>query len=418
MHGRLPDRQGPRHRPQDHQRLPRGQENRGESRHLAVDAEGWLLALVVTAASVSDKAGAKLLIIRLFNKFSTLKIMWADNGYDGAPLARYAKAAAAITVEVVKRTAPHSFQVLRRRWVIERTFGWLMRYRRLARDYERRTDHAEAMIYWAQHRHHDQAPRPLRNRNAGRAALGRRTRTSRPARAGGAANMNSFIYRLLGISTGATGRRHVAGHLPIRPTRFRKAEIPGRATVCGVTGSYIRRHAGRRLRIIFCRFSGMATGSYRRTDRQLCMTTNLKVPRVTAAQDGGSSRPLSSPCCWSRARRRPAGRVAVRPVVRRPGLCRHPSPGQRQRRTAVAEPARDAGCRRHGRREPDAQSPGPQFLPGSGVRLRGPRQPRHLAAVRRPYHIRPGAHGAWTARHAERDPTRHLPRPWKAARTT
>ena len=102
-----------------------------------------------TAASVSDKAGAKLLIIRLFNAFSTLKIMWADSGYDGAPLARYAKAAAAITVEVVKRTSPHSFQVLRRRWVIERTFGWLMRYRRLVRDYERTTANSEAMIYWA-----------------------------------------------------------------------------------------------------------------------------------------------------------------------------------------------------------------------------------------------------------------------------
>ena len=126
-----------------------GKKITGRGRHLAVDAEGGLLALVVTAASVSDKAGAKLLIIRLFNAFSTLKIMWADSGYDGAPLARYAKAAAAITVEVVKRTAPHSFQVLRRRWVIERTFGWLMRYRRLVRDYERRTDHAEAMIYWA-----------------------------------------------------------------------------------------------------------------------------------------------------------------------------------------------------------------------------------------------------------------------------
>ena len=126
-----------------------GKKITGRGRHLAVDAEGWLLALVVTAASVSDKAGAKLLIIRLFNAFSTLKIMWADSGYDGAPLARYAKAAAAITVEVVKRTAPHSFQVLRRRCVIERTFGWLMRYRRLVRDYERRTDHAEAMIYWA-----------------------------------------------------------------------------------------------------------------------------------------------------------------------------------------------------------------------------------------------------------------------------
>jgi transposase len=126
-----------------------GKKITGRGRHLAVDAEGWLLALVVTAASVSDKAGAKLLLIRLFNAFSTLRIMWADSGYDGAPLARYAKTVAAITLEVVARTAPHSFQVLRRRWVIERTFGWLMRYRRLVRDYERRTDHAEAMIYWA-----------------------------------------------------------------------------------------------------------------------------------------------------------------------------------------------------------------------------------------------------------------------------
>jgi transposase len=126
-----------------------GKKITGRGRHLAVDTEGWLLALVVTAASVSDKAGAKLLIIRLFDAFSTLKIMWADSGYDGAPLARYAQAAAAITVEVVRRTSPHSFQVLRRRWVIERTFGWLMRYRRLVRDYERTTANSEAMIYWA-----------------------------------------------------------------------------------------------------------------------------------------------------------------------------------------------------------------------------------------------------------------------------
>jgi transposase len=126
-----------------------GKKITGRGRHLAVDCEGWLLALVVTAASASDKAGAKLLIIKLFDTFSTLRIMWADSGYDGRPLARYALAAAAITVEVVRRTAPHSFQVLRRRWVVERTFGWLMRYRRLARDYERTTASAEAMIYWA-----------------------------------------------------------------------------------------------------------------------------------------------------------------------------------------------------------------------------------------------------------------------------
>jgi transposase len=126
-----------------------GKKVTGRGRHVAVDAEGWLLALVVTAASVSDKAGAKFLLIRLFDAFSTLRIMWADSGYNGKPLARYAQAVAAVTVEVVARTSPHSFQVLRRRWVVERTFGWLMRYRRLARDYERTTANAEAMIYWA-----------------------------------------------------------------------------------------------------------------------------------------------------------------------------------------------------------------------------------------------------------------------------
>jgi transposase len=126
-----------------------GKKITGRGRHLAVDTEGWLLALVVTAASVSDRAGAKLLVIRLLGAFDTLKIMWADSGYDGKPLAACLQAIAAITLEVVKRTDAHSFQVVRRRWVVERTFGWLMRYRRLARDYERRTDHHEAMIYWA-----------------------------------------------------------------------------------------------------------------------------------------------------------------------------------------------------------------------------------------------------------------------------
>lgn len=126
-----------------------GKKITGRGRHVAVDVEGWLLALVVTAASVSDKAGLKLLVIRLADAVGTLQIMWADSGYDGGPIAAFVKAAAAITLEVVRRTSPHSFQVVRRRWVVERTFGWLMRYRRLARDYERRTAHHEAMVYWA-----------------------------------------------------------------------------------------------------------------------------------------------------------------------------------------------------------------------------------------------------------------------------
>jgi len=121
-----------------------GKKITGRGRHVAVDAEGWLLGLVVTAASVSDRAGAKLL-----DAFGTLKIMWADSGYDGAPLAAWIRAVAGITLEVVRRCDPHAFQVVRRRWVVERTFGWLMRYRRLARDYERLTAHHEAMVYWA-----------------------------------------------------------------------------------------------------------------------------------------------------------------------------------------------------------------------------------------------------------------------------
>ncbi len=125
-----------------------GKKITGRGRHVAVDAEGWLLGLV-TAASVSDRAGAKLLVIRLLDAFGTLKIMWADSGYDGAPLAAWIRAVAGITLEVVRRCDPHAFQVVRRRWVVERTFGWLMRYRRLARDYERLTAHHEAMVYWA-----------------------------------------------------------------------------------------------------------------------------------------------------------------------------------------------------------------------------------------------------------------------------
>ena len=73
----------------------------------------------------------------------------ATRGYHGAPTARWVKTVAAITLEVVKNASPHSFQVVRRRWVVERAFGWLMRWRRLVRDYERHTSNHEAMVYWA-----------------------------------------------------------------------------------------------------------------------------------------------------------------------------------------------------------------------------------------------------------------------------
>jgi transposase len=126
-----------------------GKKINGRGRHVAVDVEGWLLAIVVTGAQISDRAGAKLLVMRLLNAFTTLQIMWADSGYDGKPLASWIQRFAAITLQIIKRSDLPGFQVVSRRWVVERTFGWLMRYRRLARDYERRTEHHEAMVYWA-----------------------------------------------------------------------------------------------------------------------------------------------------------------------------------------------------------------------------------------------------------------------------
>lgn len=126
-----------------------GKKISGRKRHIAVDVEGLLLAVVVTVASVGDRMGAKLLIIKLLDFCTRLQLIWADSGYDGRPLAQWATAVARITVEVIKRTELHTFKIVPRRWVVERTLGWLMRYRRLCRDYERRPEHHEAMVYWA-----------------------------------------------------------------------------------------------------------------------------------------------------------------------------------------------------------------------------------------------------------------------------
>jgi transposase len=126
-----------------------GKKINGRKRHIAVDVEGFLLAVVVTAANIGDRMGAKLLVIALLNTLTRLKLIWADAGYDGTPLSEWVRSVAHITVQIIKRTEAHTFRVLPRRWVVERSFGWLLRYRRLVRDYERQPAHHEAMVYWA-----------------------------------------------------------------------------------------------------------------------------------------------------------------------------------------------------------------------------------------------------------------------------
>jgi transposase len=126
-----------------------GKKINGRKRHIAVDTCGLLLAVVVTAASVQDRDGACPLLALLRERFSTITLVWADGGYAGR-LVAWAAQALRLTVTIIKRSDDgRGFVVLPRRWVVERTFGWLTRHRRLVRDYERLPEHHEAMVLWA-----------------------------------------------------------------------------------------------------------------------------------------------------------------------------------------------------------------------------------------------------------------------------
>jgi transposase len=104
---------------------------------------------VVTAASTQDRDGAKPLPRNLRRAFPGVKLTEADGGYAGK-LVTWAKASLALTLEIVRRPDDlHTFQVLPRRWAVERTFAWISTHRRCARDYERLPASHEAMVLWA-----------------------------------------------------------------------------------------------------------------------------------------------------------------------------------------------------------------------------------------------------------------------------
>jgi transposase len=127
-----------------------GKRVRGRKRHLLVDTGGLLLHRVVHSAGVQDRAGARQVLTGIGALFPLLGLVWVDGGYANrvdAGLIDWAARTQKLELVVVPRNADvRGFQVLPRRWVVERTFGWLTRCRRLARDYERKTAHAEAMI--------------------------------------------------------------------------------------------------------------------------------------------------------------------------------------------------------------------------------------------------------------------------------
>jgi len=121
----------------------------GRKRHLAVDTLGLLLAVLVTAASVQDRDGARALLWRLRVAHRRIRLAWADAAYAGK-LVVWAAATLGLRVAIVrKRPGQSTFEVLPRRWVVERTLAWISKHRRTVRDYERLPTHHRAMVTWA-----------------------------------------------------------------------------------------------------------------------------------------------------------------------------------------------------------------------------------------------------------------------------
>jgi putative transposase len=127
-----------------------GKKVKGRKRHIVVDTLGLLIAVVVTAAKVQDYHGAKPTLTRAKDRCPGLKVVWVDGIYEKQWLIDWAQGECGWELQVVKRTDKEKgFKVLPKRWVVERTFGWLGRYRRLSKDYEVLPETSEALIQLA-----------------------------------------------------------------------------------------------------------------------------------------------------------------------------------------------------------------------------------------------------------------------------
>jgi putative transposase len=106
------------------------------------------VALVVHPANIQDREGARLLIQQLGRRFRRLRLIFADGGYAGQ-FVDWVRGWFGRSIEIVKRHEAHKFVVLPKRWIVERTFAWFGKYRRLSKDYETLTECSESMIFIA-----------------------------------------------------------------------------------------------------------------------------------------------------------------------------------------------------------------------------------------------------------------------------
>lgn len=130
-----------------------GKKVKGRKRFLTVDTLGLVLRVLVSAASVDERSGGKQVLQKvkqMGNTVSRLSIIWVDGGYDGNPFMQWLMDLCRVPVQVVLRPHEHRrFVLLPKRWVVERTFGWLTGCRRLNKDYERLPKTSETFIYLA-----------------------------------------------------------------------------------------------------------------------------------------------------------------------------------------------------------------------------------------------------------------------------
>jgi transposase len=126
-----------------------GKKIKGRKRHIVVDTLGLILAVMVTPASTGDRNAAQELLSRAAARHHRLRRVWADSGYTGM-LVSWCATALNLMLTIIRRSdGQEGFVVLPKRWIVERTFAWLTRSRRLARDYERLPASSEAMILWS-----------------------------------------------------------------------------------------------------------------------------------------------------------------------------------------------------------------------------------------------------------------------------
>ncbi|WP_210422488.1 transposase [Spirosoma sp. KCTC 42546] len=129
---------------------------KGRKRFILVDTMGFLLGVRVVAASISEKAGAMLLIEKIWSQSllkqlcGKMELVWVDSGYQGDDLYDWVATLTGWIWQVVKRSDDQKgFRILPRRWVVERSFAWLSFNRRLAKDYERLIRNSESNLYIA-----------------------------------------------------------------------------------------------------------------------------------------------------------------------------------------------------------------------------------------------------------------------------